>query len=133
MIEKYQVCIIIYIRLPAGVLLKFFNFEIITNIRNLDCEITLCFSSLRNLRSEFKSSWNQHFRNIFTEKMKLFVGLFGFIAARTECNGADYAPLGCFTDDPPFSVPGYRPSRMPQSVSKVSSLKNFPFKSFPRS
>ena len=57
----------------------------------------------------------------FTEKMKFLVGFFGFIAARTECNGADYSPLGCFTDDPPFSVPGYRPSRMPQPVSKVIS------------
>ena len=57
--------------------------------------------------------------------MKLLVGLFGFITARTECNGADYSPLGCFTDDPPFSVPGYRPSRMPQSVSKVIFLKSF--------
>ena len=121
-------------RLPARVLLNFYYYEIFINLRNLDsvdCEITLCFS-LRNLLSQFKSSWNLLFGNIFTEKMKLFVGFFLLIAARTECNGADYSPLGCFTDDPPFSVPGYRPSRMPQSVSKVTCLKRFPFKSFPR-
>ena len=53
-------------------------------------------------------------------KMKLFIGLFGFISAKTECNGSKYSPLGCFTDDPPFSVPGYRPARMPQSVSTVN-------------
>lgn len=48
-------------RLPAGVLLKIFNFEIFINLRNHDCEITLCFPLLRNLLSQFKSSWNLHF------------------------------------------------------------------------
>ena len=52
--------------------------------------------------------------------MKFLVGFLGFISAKTECNGSKYSPLGCFTDDPPFSVPGYRPARMPQSVSTVN-------------
>ena len=52
--------------------------------------------------------------------MKIFIGFLGFISAKTECNGSKYSPLGCFTDDPPFSVPGYRPARMPQSVSTVN-------------
>ena len=28
--------------------------------------------------------------------------------AETVCNGEDYTPLGCFTDEFPYHVPGYR-------------------------
>ena len=52
--------------------------------------------------------------------MLLSFGLIGFAAAKTQCNGSKYSPLGCFTDDPPFTVPGYRPARMPESVSTVN-------------
>lgn len=52
--------------------------------------------------------------------MLLSFGLLGVAFARTECNGSKYSPLGCFTDDPPFSVPGYRPARMPESVKTVN-------------
>ena len=30
-----------------------------------------------------------------------------------------YPLVGCFTDDPPFSVPGYRPARLPSSPDDV--------------
>jgi len=30
-----------------------------------------------------------------------------------------YDKVGCFTDDPPFSVPGYRPRRLPSSPASV--------------
>jgi hypothetical protein len=30
-----------------------------------------------------------------------------------------YDNLGCFTDDPPFSIPGYRPPHLPQSPSRI--------------
>ena len=46
---------------------------------------------------------------IFQRKMKLFLGLLAIVSGKTECNGSKYSPLGCFTDDPPFTVPGYRP------------------------
>ena len=52
--------------------------------------------------------------------MLLSFGLIGLAAAKTQCNGSKYSPLGCFTDDPPFTVPGYRPARMPESVSTVN-------------
>ena len=31
---------------------------------------------------------------------------------KTECNGEKYSPLGCFTDDFPFHVVGYRPGML---------------------
>ena len=34
--------------------------------------------------------------------------LFAGVTATTECNGTKYSPLGCFTDEYPFSVEGYR-------------------------
>ena len=40
--------------------------------------------------------------------MLVFVVL-KFVASTTVCNGPDYEPLGCFTDDYPFSIPIYRP------------------------
>merc|ERR1712046_29950 len=57
------------------------------------------------------------------KKMKLFYLSAGcLVSAKTECNGTKYSPLGCFTDDPPFSVPGYRPARMPSSIRTVNPI-----------
>ena len=41
------------------------------------------------------------------------------VSATVECNGLKYSPLGCFTDEYPFSVEGYRNARMPWSISRV--------------
>merc|ERR1711937_277735 len=48
-------------------------------------------------------------------KMKLLLGLVGAALAGDVC----YDKVGCFTDDPPFSVSGYRPRRLPSSPSSV--------------
>ena len=50
--------------------------------------------------------------------MKLFLLGFGLVSAKTECNGSKYSPLGCFTDDPPFSVPGYRPGTLSSKTAQ---------------
>ena len=73
------------------------------------------------MSSSYSKKLTKYFKKLKNvSKMKIFIGLFGLISAKTECNGSKYSPLGCFTDDPPFSVPGYRPARMPQSVSTVN-------------
>ena len=41
--------------------------------------------------------------------MKLIFGFVGLGLGADVC----YPLVGCFTDDPPFSVPGYRPRRLP--------------------
>ena len=52
--------------------------------------------------------------------MKLLVSLSTISLAADVC----YDLVGCFTDDPPFSVPGYRPARLPSSPdSVVTSFK----------
>lgn len=46
--------------------------------------------------------------------------IFIAIHAETVCNGPDYSPLGCFTDDPPFGGLGSgRRGMLPDSVSSV--------------
>ena len=47
--------------------------------------------------------------------MKLLFSLSSFALAADVC----YDYVGCFTDDPPFSVPGYRPARLPSSPDSV--------------
>ena len=37
--------------------------------------------------------------------------------ALTKCNGPEYTPLGCFTDEYPFAIPLYRPRECQTSVS----------------
>ena len=46
--------------------------------------------------------------NDFIRVAMLFLYLFGSTSATVECNGPKYSPLGCFTDEYPFSVDGYR-------------------------
>ena len=46
--------------------------------------------------------------------------IFISIHGETVCNGPDYSPLGCFTDDPPFGGVGSgRRGMLPDSVSSV--------------
>ncbi|CAG5087992.1 Oidioi.mRNA.OKI2018_I69.PAR.g11694.t1.cds [Oikopleura dioica] len=47
--------------------------------------------------------------------MKLACLIFACSEAASVC----YNDVGCFTDDPPFSVSGYRPRRLPKSPSDV--------------
>ena len=54
--------------------------------------------------------------------MKIIFLKIKLILSVTECNGPKYSPLGCFTDDPPFSIPDYRPPQMPESIETVNPI-----------
>lgn len=40
---------------------------------------------------------------------------------KISCEDICYDSIGCFTDDPPFSVEGYRPPKLPQAPVRIDS------------
>ena len=41
------------------------------------------------------------------------------VKAKTVCDGPDYEPLGCFTDEFPFSIPLIRPGKHCKGTTHV--------------
>merc|ERR1712130_25536 len=56
--------------------------------------------------------------NIEGKTVSLIMKLGIVLVSSAYCGSVCYDKVGCFTDDPPFSVPGYRPRRLPSSPAQ---------------